>query len=317
MADADLSSQFTTRTDGLNVETSCGLVALLNSVAGVQIADNPSLNRNLKQTAVGVSSSFVPLDCNAGAPASAVPGGPSGPNASPPGESHPGTGTPFLATGTYIGNGSSIAHPAGLSVLTVVRDKLLRLGSAFNEVVNAIDAGIREEPVSLATPERGAPKCYRYQSTQHGPLGLFRSREFLQVSASGTLEFLGGVQQANASANYIMYLEYAVNTFLSGKPAWIIDPATRQPVFDNKLLLAAQQGCTAAEPQANIPSCGSDTVVDTMRVVVNFKKVFIAAVGGGVQTPTFSGSFQGALASLAEQSFTGVVPFTHRIGVAP
>jgi hypothetical protein len=197
--------------------------------------------------------------------------------------------------------------------VALVRDKLHLLGAAFHDLVTAVEAGLGTQPVPVRFPDPQAPQCYRYQDTEHGPLGLFRSREFLQVRASGVLEFLGGLHTVQGDSEFIMYLEYGVNTFLNGKPAWVIDPATKQPVFDNKVRLSAQQGCSGVQPSPPLPSCGSDTVVDTMRVVVNFKKVFIASVSGGASTPTFSGNFQASLASLSEQSFTGVVSFTHRI----
>lgn len=342
MPEVNLSGQFQPTQGAATSGSACSLPALLGTVAGVQIVDDTDLNQNLKQSGITVVSVFRPNACTTEAPpAATVPGGstPGGSGPQPPGGSAPnppGGTQPKPPGGTQPnppapgngnlhfegGGGHVIAHlpPAEARIATSLREKLVLLGSTFNELLALLDRpdGLAPGANVVMRAPQGDPKCWRYQHTEHGPTGLFRSRELLKVRVSGMVQMLGGLETADASLDYLMYLEYSVNTYLAGKPAWTLNAATQDADFDSQVVLRAVNGCYGSGAKVDgLKSCGSDTVSDVLRVVVNFKKVIIGQFTANMSTLTGGGKLDAYVARMKEQSFSGVMPFTHTMGATP
>ncbi len=323
MADVDLSTIFTHVSSGSTDGDSAPLALLLGSVSGVAINPDDDLNKQLKQGAVTVISVFQPGACTLEAPAQGVAPGPSGTSGSVPAPSPtPAPSSPPSedGVGSGGGHGVEIAIPAGIRVAQPLREKLLTLGSTFNELMVLLDQ--RDAPagntVTATRADHAPSKCWHYRSTTHGPTGLFRSRELLKVQVSGFVETLGGLTKVNGSAEYIMYMEYSVNTYLAGEAAWEMDPATQQPKPRAPVTLNATNGCYGmAGKVKGLKSCGSDTVSDVLRVIVNFKKVFVCDANATGSNITGSAGLQAYVGKMQEQSFAGVFPFTHSMDARP
>lgn len=328
MPEVDLTSIFTHMptegSDGHNAS----LLTLLNTVSGATISDDATLNRQLKQGAITVISVFQPNPCTAGTTHGTTGTG-TGTGTSPPAETPP--AQPGTDSGGELhykpGTGAPVVYvpPAGSKIALPLREKLVALGSTFNELIALLDGGGLAGPgagtgtgsgVATRTPTTD-PKCWRYQNTTHGPTGLYRSREILKVRVNGFVETLAGLKQAQATTEWLMYMEYSVNTYLAGQAAWELDPKTNQAKPNGPVTLTATNGCFGTGGAVEgLTSCGSDSVRDVLRVTVNFKKVFLAEVAVAAQGIAVSGGLSVYVSNMQEQSFAGVMPFTHRMGAA-
>lgn len=319
MADVDLSTIFTHVQSGSTDGDTAPLSALLGSVSGVTINPDDDLNKQLKQGAVTVISVFQPNPCTLESTSPGTAPGPSGtPGSAPAPAPAPAPGQDGV--GLEGGHGGEVLLPSGIRIAAPLREKLLTLGSTFNELVALLDQpGV---PVALAAPasraDEATPKCWHYRSTSHGPTGLFRSRELLKVQVSGFIETLGGLTKVNAGAEYIMYMEYSVNTYLAGSAAWKLAADTQQPEPLPPVTLTATNGCYGMGGKVKgLKSCGSDTVADVLRVIVNFKKVFVCDASASGSNLTGSGGLQAYVSKMQEQSFAGVFQFTHSMDPRP
>ena len=307
MADVDVSGIFkheqTASTDG----DSAPLARLLAMAAGAGIDPDDALNQRLKQGSISVISVFQPNPCTL---EPAATGGTSG--ATPvPGDEGSGQGG---------GSTQEVSLQPGPRIALPLREKLLALGSTFNELVALLDQpGL---PAADGTGKAGtqaqAGRCWHYRNTTHGPTGLIRANDLLKVKVSGFIETLGGLTKLNAETEYIMYMEYTVNTYLAGEAAWEPDPATQLPRPRPPVVLNATNGCYGTGGKvAGLKSCGSDTVSDVLRIMVNFKRVFICDASVSGSNISGSAGLQASVAKLQEQTFAGVMAFTHSMDPRP
>lgn len=315
MPDIELKDQFKSAGTAGHSAT---LPDLLGKVAGVTIVVDQTLSDNLKQSAINVTSVFQPNPCTPEpAGTGTVPGGttPGTPAPQPPAPAPGSGGNDVHFDG---GGGKPVVYlPPAESRLTLpLRQKLVTIGSAFNELLALLDEQESGTPSAGGVATRGKaedPHCWGYQHTIHGPTGLFRAREVLKVRASGWIETLGGVTQANANTEYLMFMEYSVNTYLSGQAAWTLDPVSQELNWDgSKVVLNAVSGCHGTGAAVGgLKSCGSDSVSDVLRVVVKFKKLILWTFGASGSSLTGGGGLQVHISKMQEQSFAGVMPFTH------
>lgn len=318
MADKDITALFETKrvpAGGNIVSTEIRLLPLLASVIGAKslsvdgLGLDPTLVQSLKLSSVGVSSTFAPLDCQAK--------GSSDDSALPQDDDF---GTP--------GFGDKLKTPVSFSPETEDCGGTAEYGQLFSQIA-ALASDIAHLKTMIATgtePLGGmstevadiqgndAAQCFRYLNTSHGPLGLFRRRILARASVGGAVELLGGLKSFAANADVLTYLEYSVNTFLQGQASWNIDDKSKDPVFGPPTTLPFTKKCDPAAPEGgDLKRCGSDVVSGNMRVVIRFKKIFIGEIIANAGTPTANVDIVARLTSLSDESFTGIVSFTHMI----
>lgn len=313
MPEVSLSGQFKPTLDGSSAGSSAPLGDVLSRVVGLPVVSQ-DLSDNVKQSAINVTSVFAPNPCTAEKPPTGTtPGGGSG-TPTPPPPAPGGDGSDMH----FEGGGHEILQPppAELRIALPLREKLIAIGSQFNELIALLErpatgATPAVAPVAMRGPQQD-PKCWRYQHTNHGPTGLVRSRELLHVRVGGFIETLGGLKKVGSNVDYLMYMEYSVNTYLQGKAAWSLDPATQDVKFDSQVTLNPVNGCFGtADAVAGLKSCGSDSVSDVLRVVITFKKVLVCEFNANANGIAAAGNLDAYMARMTWQTFAGVMPFTH------
>jgi hypothetical protein len=281
--------------------------------------------RSLNLTSVDVSSTFSPLACSP-PPGDANPK-PDDPNDSNPNDPDdqndqflniPGKGnTPVFAGGP--GGPAQVGDPM---VSDLMLSRLASLEWAVADLRTMITGRSRSVPAivtnAAATSASDRNTCFRYLNTDHGPEGLFRRRILTRARVTGAVELLAGLKSFNANVDVLTYIEYSVNTFLLRQPSWTINEKSDDPVFSLPVSLPFTKRCDPEAPAGGpLGRCGSDVVSGNVRVVIRFKKIFIGEIQASGGTPTVNVDLGARLDQLSDESFTGIVSFTHSIPPPP
>jgi hypothetical protein len=214
-----------------------------------------------------------------------------------------------------VGCGPAQVGDAVLSDLMLSRLSSLESGIADLRTMLTVRSRRASAIVTNGAAKAGDSRtCFRYLNTDHGPEGLFRRRILTRARVTGAVELLAGLKSFNASVDVLTYVEYSVNTFLLGQPSWTIDGKSDDPVFSLPVSLPFTRRCDPEAPAGGpLDRCGSDVVSGNVRVVIRFRKIFIGEIQASGGTPTVNVDIGARLDQLSDESFTGIVSFTHAI----
>lgn len=317
MATPDITSIFTpVQNAGKGVvRHEAPLSKLLETVTGdtVETAgrDLPRFNRLVGQTKIVVSSHFDETPCEGSA--SDTGDGASGSDGPTPSQ-----GSDDLDDQTFLaGDAGTQLDATSVKLLAGIDRKL----TAITDVLSETDDNLRKRlaakgPAPLA--KAASPACWRYRDTVHGPEALVQEKALMVFKINGRVSTLGGlIGSGRGSLKVLTYIEYSVNTFLNGTTGWKFGDKGQVDPTTGRTVLRATPGCYGTgERITGLPSCGSDSVTDTMKVRIQYKRIFIGEVGARLSTRAANVDLDASLVQLNESVFLGSASFTHKYGSA-